>query len=85
VRTERWKYVHYPSGDGGPDRHGAELFDLVGDPEETRNLIGDPALAPVVRRLQAELARLLEETGASPDRMPVDEGVKKTLPDAKIR
>jgi N-acetylglucosamine-6-sulfatase len=85
VRTERWKYVRYPAGDGGPDRHGAELFDLAADPEENRNRIGDPALAPVVRQMQDELVRLLEETGAVPDRMPVDEGVKKTLPDAKIR
>jgi N-acetylglucosamine-6-sulfatase len=85
VRTERWKYVRYPAGDGGADRHGAELFDVANDPGETRNLIGEPARATEVRELQAELARLLAETGADPDRMPVDEGVKKTLPDPKIR
>jgi len=85
VRTERWKYIRYPAGEGLPDRHSAELFDLVQDPAESRNRIGDPALAPVVRQLQADLARLLRETGADPDRMPLDEGVKKTLPDAKIR
>jgi N-acetylglucosamine-6-sulfatase len=85
VRTERWKYVRYPHGDGRPDRHGAELFDLAGDPEEKTNRIGDPALAPVVKELQEELARLLAETGAAPDRMPLDEGIKKALPDAKIR
>ncbi|MBV8880625.1 MAG: sulfatase [Planctomycetaceae bacterium] len=85
VRTERWKYVRYPAGGGAPDRHGAELFDLLADPDETRNRAADPALAPVVRELQAELARLLEATGASPDVVPVDEGIKKALPDAKIR
>jgi N-acetylglucosamine-6-sulfatase len=85
VRTAQWKYIRYPAGGGAPDRHSAELFDLAADPEESRNLVGDPALAPVVKRMQAELARLLEETGAAPDVVPVDEGVKKTLPDAKIR
>ncbi len=83
VRTERWKYVRYPHGDGGPDRHKAELFEVAADPDETRNLID--ARPEVVKELQAELARLLKATGADPDRMPLDEGVKKELPDAKIR
>jgi N-acetylglucosamine-6-sulfatase len=85
VRTERWKYVRYPSGDGGPDRHQAELFDIANDPEEARNLIADPSCAPVLGTLQAELDRLMAATGALPDRMPLDEGVKKELPDAKFR
>ena len=29
VRTDEWKYIHYPHGDGGPDRHLAELYDLT--------------------------------------------------------
>jgi N-acetylglucosamine-6-sulfatase len=85
VRTERWKYVRYPHGDGGPDRHKAELFEVAADADEARNRIDDPACSDVVRGLQAELARLLRATGADPDRMPLDEGVKKELPDAKIR
>ena len=83
VRTERWKYIRYPHGDGGPDRHQAELYDIAADPHESRNLIG--AKPEVVKELQAELDRLLKETGADPDRMPLDEGVKQVLPDAKIR
>ena len=39
VRTDEWKYVRYPHGDGGPDRHKADLFHLPSDPEEARNLI----------------------------------------------
>jgi N-acetylglucosamine-6-sulfatase len=85
VRTARWKYVCYPAGDGGADRHRAELFDLASDPEERRNRIGDPACADVLRELRGELDRLLAATGALPDRMPLDEGVKKELPDAKFR
>jgi N-acetylglucosamine-6-sulfatase len=85
VRTDRWKYVRYPAGGTGPDRHRAELFDLAADPGELRNRIDDPTCAEVVRDLRAELDRLLAATGAVPDRMPVDEGVKKELPDARFR
>ena len=87
VRTESWKYVHYPHGDGGPDRHKAELYNIEFDPEERYNLIDRPKYAPVVQRLKAELARLLAATGLTPetDKMPIDEGIKQELPDAKIR
>jgi N-acetylglucosamine-6-sulfatase len=85
VRTDRWKFVRYPHGDGGPDRHRPELFEVAADPDETRNRIDDPACREVARELGAELERLLRETGAQPDRMPLDEGVKNELPDAKIR
>ncbi|MHB8902404.1 MAG: sulfatase/phosphatase domain-containing protein, partial [Thermoguttaceae bacterium] len=85
VRTEEWKYIRYPHGDGGPDRHKADLFHLAGDPEETTNLVDDPRYAGKVAELQAELDRLMAETGAVPDTMPLDEGVKKELPDKSIR
>lgn len=85
VRTDCWKYVHYPHGDGGPDRHMAELYDLKKDPGETKNLVNDPAYRDKVSELKAELARLMQATDALPDRMPLDEGVKSELPDASIR
>ncbi len=85
VRTDRWKYMHSPHGDGGPDRHMAELYDLQADPGEERNLIADPAHAPRVAQLKTELARLKLETGLVNDVMPLDEGIKKELPDQKIR
>jgi len=87
VRTESWKYVHYPHGDGGSDRHRAELYNIEFDPEERHNLIGNPKYAEVVKDLQAELSRLMRETGLPPeaDKMPLDEGIKQQLPDAKIR
>ena len=72
-------------GDGGPDRHKGDLFHLAVDPEETHNLIDDPRYAGKLSELKGELQRLLAETGAVPDRMPVDEGVKKELPDTRIR
>lgn len=80
VRTDEWKYIHYPHGDGSPDRYRAELYNLRDDPRETRNLIDDPASAGMVRELKAELERLLKETGAVPDPMPIDAGIKTFLP-----
>ena len=85
VRTERWKYIRYPHGDGGPDRHLAELFDIRSDPKETRNLIDEPGYARVVQRLSKELDRLIREADGYPDEMPVDQGIKTELPDPKIR
>lgn len=85
VRTDRWSYMHYPHGDGKADRHLAELYDLSNDPEELRNRIADPALKETVTTLQNELARLLKDSGVERDVMPMDEGIKKELPDLKIR
>ncbi len=87
VRTDEWKYMHYPHGDGSPDKHLAELYNVKNDPEERRNLIKDPALAGKVTELQAELTRVMSEHGLTPetDKMPLDEGIKKELPDQKIR
>jgi N-acetylglucosamine-6-sulfatase len=87
VRTENWKYMHYPHGDGSPDRHKAELYDLRNDPGELKNLIDDPASKATLAELQAELTRLMAQTGLTPenDTMPIDEGIKTELPDASIR
>jgi len=87
IRTHDWKFIHYPHGDGQPDRHLSELYDLKNDPGETKNLIKDTAQAERITALKAQLAELLAATGLTPatDKMPMDEGVKKELPDAKIR
>lgn len=85
VRTDEWKYIHYPHGDGRPDRHKAELYNLKADPDETRNLIDDPRHRRKVRALQKQLASLMEAADGLPDAMPLDEGIKSALPDQKIR
>lgn len=85
VRTNDWKYVHYPHGDGKPDRHMAELYDLKNDPSETRNLIANPNYAAKVQELKNELERLKKQLGLEKDTMPLDEGIGTALPDAKIR
>jgi N-acetylglucosamine-6-sulfatase len=85
VRTEEWKYIRYPSGDGFTDSYPAELFHLTEDPGEVRNLAGDPRHAGIKAELHEELARLQAELGALPDRMPRYEGIGSALPDKAIR
>jgi arylsulfatase A-like enzyme len=85
VRTDRFKYIHYPHGDGGPDRHMAELYDLQTDPEETTNLISRPEYAATIVQLKRELERLMAAADALPDQMPLDEGIKTALPAKAIR
>jgi N-acetylglucosamine-6-sulfatase len=51
IRTDRYKYIHWMQH---PDEN--ELYDLVEDPYETRNLIDDPGMAGIVSDLSAEMA-----------------------------
>jgi arylsulfatase A-like enzyme len=53
VRTKRHKLIHFYH-----DIDAWELYDLERDPNELRNVYGDPAYATVQRRLEAELSRL---------------------------
>ena len=85
VRTDEWKYIHYPPGDGSPDKHLAELYDLKSDPAERHNLIAKPEHAAKRKELQAELTRVMSEVGITDDKMPLDDGIKQQLPDQKIR
>lgn len=85
VRTDRWKLIHYPHGDRGPQRHMSELYDLENDPNESRNLINDPAQKQNVAELTKQLADLMKSTGIVDDTMPIDEGIKENLPDKAIR
>lgn len=68
VRGARYKYIRY-YGLWDTD----ELYDLVDDPHETRNLVRDLARRDVVDRMNAELFDLLSATGGmyiplAPDR-----------------
>ncbi len=87
IRTDEWKYIRYPHGDGSADRHLDELYHLAGDPGETRNLSRNPAHAAKRTQLAGELAALLTAEGLTPDKdtMPLDQGIKTELPDQKIR
>lgn len=61
VRTERYKLIYYYETQ--PEPQEWELFDLERDPRELHNVYGDPAYAPVVAELRAELRRLRAEIG----------------------
>ena len=77
--------MHYPHGDGKPDRHKSELYDLDSDPLELVNLIDEPQYAGLVKELQRQLAQLMRDTGIEKDSMPLDEGIKSELPEKSIR
>jgi arylsulfatase A-like enzyme len=50
VRTEGWHYIHYIDD-------SEELYDIRADPEEWRNLAGEPAYREVKERLAAHMPR----------------------------
>lgn len=65
IVTDRYKLVHYYK----PDVDDWELLDRQQDPLETKNFYRDPAYAPVVKELHAELERLrheVQDTEAAP-------------------
>ena len=53
MRGERYKYISRVSNQD-------ELYDLVEDPGETTNIIGDPAVADVVRKMQFDMLKWLQ-------------------------
>jgi N-acetylglucosamine-6-sulfatase len=59
VRTQRFKYIR-PWGVWDVE----ELYDLIDDPGERKNLAADPAHAGTLKDLREELDRLLKETGS---------------------
>ncbi len=85
IRTDRWKYIRYPHGDGGTDRHLAELYDLASDPREEHNLIHDQDKQDLIESLNSQLLELMQQADIGEDKMPLDEGIKSELPDKDIR
>ena len=53
VRTDRYKLIHFYH-----DIDEWELYDMKNDPDELRNVFGDPKYADVVKDLTTELKRL---------------------------
>jgi len=69
------------------ERDQGELYDLKNDPGERVNRINDAAAAARPAALKQALNRLMMAAGVTPqsDQMPIDQGIKKELPDQKIR
>jgi len=59
VRTKQWKYVTYPLDNSLT----SELYDMVTDPEELNNLIGNPKYSDILEPMKKELERLKKESG----------------------
>jgi len=59
VRTEKWRYAEF---DGG--RGGAMLFDEDADPQELKNLAGDPKYAAVCAELSPLVKKFAARVGA---------------------
>jgi N-acetylglucosamine-6-sulfatase len=85
VRTDEWAYMHYPNGEGQPDTEMAELYNVKKDPLETTNLINAPEAQEQLASLKTELTRLQQESGAIPDKMPINPQLRFEMPDAAIR
>ncbi len=85
IRQGDWKYVAYPHGDGGPLRHMEELYNMAVDQGESRNLAADANSAEKLGEMRVALAALLLDSGANPDVMPIDQGIKGELPEESIR
>lgn len=58
VRTERYKLIHYYE-----DPEEFELYDLQADPQELRNLHGQPDHEQLERRLRERIEELRRQTG----------------------
>lgn len=85
IRQGDWKYIAYPHGDSGKLRHREELYNLASDPTETKNLAVLDSHHTKLVEMRLALASLLEKSGAMPDKMPLDQGIRIELPEASIR
>ena len=64
AKAKLMRFLDLKSADGKPL---LELYDLVADPDERRNLAGDAAAAPLLNEMLAKLAALRAEYGAPAD------------------
>ncbi|MBW2545361.1 MAG: DUF4976 domain-containing protein, partial [Deltaproteobacteria bacterium] len=58
LRTRNYKYIEYQSGCYPP-----ELYDILSDPKEKKDLYNTGLAGRILPRLQDELIRLKKETG----------------------
>ncbi|MCA9067533.1 MAG: DUF4976 domain-containing protein, partial [Planctomycetaceae bacterium] len=78
LRTKTHKLIYYYgcNYDGGyRTPPGWELYDLIQDPHETRNLYDDPDQAKLVTDLKQRLAKLRKRVGDDGSHYPVCEAI----------
>ena len=78
IRTKTHKLIYYYgcNYDGGYQTPaGWELYDLVNDPHETRNIYGDPEQAELVAELKTRLAAARKRVGDDGTHFPACEAV----------
>ncbi|WP_233903321.1 sulfatase family protein [Stieleria maiorica] len=78
IRTKTHKLIYYYgcNYDGGYQTPaGWELYDLVNDPQETRNLYDDPQHADLAKQLKSQLAELRQRVGDDGSHYPDCEAI----------
>ena len=81
IRTDRYKLICYEKGKHvSPNeqineryqfrKQDKDLFDLQLDPLEMKSLYDDPKYAGVVKELEAEMKRLMQELKVTPENLP---------------
>ncbi|MCD0462365.1 sulfatase family protein [Roseiconus lacunae] len=76
TKTHKLIYFYGCNYDGGYQTPpGWELYDLVNDPHETKNLIDDPGNAELVLRLKQQLAEMRRQIGDDGSHHPKSEAI----------
>ena len=70
VRTDRYKMVYYRWPKAIEEVKGRDLFDLEKDPLELRSVYEDARYAGVVKEMEAEMHRLMQELNVKPEDLP---------------
>ncbi|NQT24583.1 sulfatase-like hydrolase/transferase [candidate division KSB1 bacterium] len=88
VRTKRWKYIFtsgkrdlgqgYATGEG-PSGILHKLYDLMSDPNETKNVAGDLANSSILQMMQERMLKLFRRTDARAQDIPSDISIEKQL------
>lgn len=72
IRDERYKVIEYFVGANGKGTRKTQLFDLVSDPWEMRDLAMDSKYSEQLGHLRKEMARWIREVG-DPKRFTIDD------------
>jgi len=88
VRTKRWKYIFtsgkrdlgqgYATGEG-PSGILHKLYDLMSDPNETKNVAGDLTNSSILQMMQERMLKLFRRTDARAQDIPSDISIEKQL------